>query len=94
MDTQNKGHKVQKSIKGQKKKEKKRKKYQVFILKDRCKGCKLCVLYCPTDTLEMSQDVNINGNFIPRVINLENCKGCNLCFKMCPDFAVYVEEKV
>jgi 2-oxoglutarate ferredoxin oxidoreductase subunit delta len=85
---------VQKSqIEKSKKKRKKMKKHQIFIIKDRCKGCRLCVLYCPSDTLEMSQEVNINGNFIPKVKNIEKCKGCNLCFKMCPDFAIYVTEK-
>jgi 2-oxoglutarate ferredoxin oxidoreductase subunit delta len=88
MVSQKKGHNVKKNKRGKNKKQ-----YQIYILKDRCKGCKLCVLYCPTDTLEMSDEVNINGNFIPRIIDLEKCKGCKLCFKMCPDFALYVEDK-
>lgn len=83
-------------MKKSKKDEKKkigRKEYQIKIIDDRCKGCRLCVLYCPTDTLEMSKNVNKLGNFIPVVKNIKTCKGCYLCFKFCPDFAIFCYEK-
>ena len=34
---------------------------QVFIIEDRCKGCILCVEYCPKDILEMSSGFNHKG---------------------------------
>ena len=74
------------------KKKASKKNYKITILEDRCKGCKLCVIYCPTDTLEMSNNVNIKGNFIPKIKNIKACKGCNLCFKFCPDFAIFCTE--
>ena len=69
-----------------------KKKYKVTIIKDRCKGCKLCVLFCPSGTLEMSQEINSKGYILPKVVDISKCKGCNLCFKYCPDFAIYCEE--
>ncbi len=69
-----------------------KKKYKITIIAERCKGCKLCVTYCPTDTLEMSEKINEKGYFVPQVVNISKCKGCNLCSKYCPDFAIFCEE--
>ena len=66
-------------------------KYKITIIKDRCKGCKLCVSYCPMGTLEMSDEMNEKGFNIPRVVSLDTCKGCELCSKYCPDFAIFCE---
>ncbi len=63
--------------------------YKITIIKDRCKGCGLCVLYCPKEVLQMSKEINIKGNLIPKVQKKKKCIGCNLCFKFCPDFAIY-----
>jgi len=64
-------------------------KFEITIIKERCKGCKLCVIYCPTETLEMTEELNFNGYFVPEVIDIIRCKGCNLCTKICPDFAIF-----
>lgn len=66
--------------------------FKVTIIKARCKGCELCVQYCPTDTLEMSKELNEKGNHFAIIKNLNNCKGCEQCYKLCPDFAIYVEK--
>lgn len=65
------------------------KKFSITIIKERCKGCKLCIIYCPTETLEITEELNYNGYFVPRVIDIKSCKGCNLCSKICPDFAIF-----
>jgi len=66
--------------------------YNIIIIDERCKGCKLCVKFCPTNTIQMSKEVNTKGYFVPVVINIVTCKGCNLCSKYCPDFAIYCKE--
>ena len=63
--------------------------YKITIIKDRCKGCELCVTYCPTETLNMSKDINEKGYFIPKVKDISRCKGCDQCSKFCPDFAIF-----
>ncbi len=68
------------------------KNFKIIIIKARCKGCKLCVTYCPTDTLKMSKETNINGYFVPEVKDIKTCSGCNLCSKYCPDFAIFCEK--
>ena len=70
----------------------KTKEFVITIINDRCKGCKLCVSYCPMGTLKISNTVNHKGFFIPEVIRVSTCKGCNQCSRMCPDFAIFSEE--
>jgi 2-oxoglutarate ferredoxin oxidoreductase subunit delta len=67
--------------------------YKIMILNDRCKGCGLCVKYCTTGTIEMSEVVNNEGYFIPIVKDIKTCKGCDLCTKFCPDFAIFCIKK-
>ncbi len=49
----------------------------------RCKGCSICVDFCPTHVLEMK-------GTIVAVKNLEACTRCQLCDLRCPDFAIQV----
>ena len=66
---------------------------EVFIIKDRCKGCGYCVEYCPRDVLELSAEFNIKGYHPPYAKDPEACVQCGLCEMICPDFAIYVVEK-
>ena len=50
-----------------------------------CKGCEICVEFCPQKVLEMDMGVAV-------VKNLESCTKCMLCEIRCPDFAITVEE--
>ena len=34
---------------------------QVYLIPERCKGCKLCVEFCPRDVLVESQQTNSKG---------------------------------
>jgi 2-oxoglutarate ferredoxin oxidoreductase subunit delta len=55
----------------------------IEIKKEWCKGCEICVDYCPTDVLAM------NGLYA-EVVNLDACTSCGLCEVRCPDFAITV----
>ena len=69
---------------------KKKKKFrgEIFIVSERCKGCGLCVEFCPTKTLEMSAGFNSKGYHPPEIVN-NACSGCDLCGLYCPDFAIH-----
>ena len=41
----------------------------------RCKGCGLCVLFCPTKSLQMSSDLNEQGQPYP-VCDDVTCTAC------------------
>jgi 2-oxoglutarate ferredoxin oxidoreductase subunit delta len=61
----------------------------VVIRADRCKGCALCVEFCPTNALALSAEFTAKGYHPPEFIDPEACSGCDLCGMYCPDFAIY-----
>ena len=66
---------------------------EVHILKDRCKGCMICVGICQADVLRMSDDRNANGYPYPEVQSVETCVECGMCEMFCPDFAIWITLK-
>ena len=66
---------------------------QIHIASDICKGCGLCIFYCPKDVLRLSGKPNAKGYRIIEVRQPEECMGCKSCEMNCPDFAIRVESK-
>jgi len=60
--------------------------HNIVIIPENCKGCGICVEFCPTHTLGLKK-----GKVF--VANLENCTGCQLCDLRCPDFAIMVDNE-
>ena len=56
-----------------------------------CKGCGLCLYYCPRDVFEFSDKRNEKGFTVVDVVNLSNCTGCRLCEIGCPDIAIFIK---
>jgi 2-oxoglutarate ferredoxin oxidoreductase subunit delta len=56
---------------------------EVRVDKLRCKGCGICVEFCPTGVLVLN-DAKAT------VVDLEKCIACNMCDLRCPDFAITV----
>ncbi|MBN2033547.1 MAG: ferredoxin family protein [Deltaproteobacteria bacterium] len=61
---------------------KKEKVKAIVIRKDFCKGCGICVAFCPGHVLEMGED---DKAFVK---NIEACTACRLCEMRCPDLAI------
>jgi 2-oxoglutarate ferredoxin oxidoreductase subunit delta len=57
-----------------------------------CKGCGICVQYCPEKILEISDSVNRRGYYAPRVTDAARCTRCRNCDLYCPDFAIFIVE--
>jgi len=51
-----------------------------------CKGCGICVAFCPVKILELKKDKI-------HITDKEKCIKCGLCELRCPDFAIYLEEE-
>ncbi len=66
----------------------------VIIDENWCKGCNLCILYCPTKALKLAERLNKRGIHPPEMTDENICNGCRLCELVCPDFAVTVEEEM
>ncbi|MGL4994200.1 MAG: 4Fe-4S dicluster domain-containing protein [Bacteroidales bacterium] len=58
----------------------------VVIDQQRCKGCSLCVVACPTKVLALTQkEVNNKGYAYSYMENPDACIGCASCGFVCPD---------
>lgn len=58
---------------------------QVVIYNTWCKGCGLCVAFCPVGVLGLDADGH------PVVVAPEKCTACHWCDIHCPDFAIMVK---
>ncbi|MGQ9572078.1 MAG: 4Fe-4S dicluster domain-containing protein [Dehalococcoidia bacterium] len=67
---------------------------QIFIIPERCKGCKFCIDFCPRDVLVETSAMNSRGYHYPVVAEgkEEECVACQFCSILCPEFAIYTEE--
>jgi 2-oxoglutarate ferredoxin oxidoreductase subunit delta len=63
----------------------------VHFIPPRCKGCELCVTYCPTSALSMTDQLSSRGYHLPALADPQACVGCGLCELMCPEFAIFME---
>ena len=61
----------------------------VVVNTQRCKGCNLCVVACPTKVLELHpNEVNDKGYHYMK--DPESCIGCTSCATVCPDACITV----
>ncbi|MCL2166908.1 MAG: 4Fe-4S binding protein [Clostridiales bacterium] len=57
-----------------------------------CKGCEMCVLFCPNKIMALSKDkLNSKGYHPAELTDESKCTGCCICASMCPDIAITVE---
>lgn len=53
-----------------------------YVYKRWCKGCGICVAFCPEHVFALGEDGRAE------VVNPEACTGCQICDRLCPDFAI------
>ncbi len=61
----------------------------VYIHKERCKGCGLCIEFCPRDVLAEAEEFNTKGYHPPYVLQEGQCVNCQVCILICPEFSIY-----
>lgn len=57
---------------------------------EKCKGCEVCVISCPTHVISMTKDVNGKGYHYAYMENPDACTGCTNCAIVCPDGVISV----
>ncbi len=62
----------------------------VTVDRERCKGCNLCVVACPSNVLELNTEVNAKGYNFSYMKNPDDCVGCSQCAYVCPDSCLTV----
>lgn len=63
---------------------------KIKIDKEKCKGCGLCIFYCPKEQIEISKELNEKGLQFAVFKDEGECTGCCICARMCPDAAIEV----
>jgi len=65
---------------------------KIYIDARVCKGCGLCIYYCPREVLRLSDKRNQKGYTVAEAFCPGDCTGCRLCEITCPDLAIHVEK--
>ncbi|WP_432664846.1 4Fe-4S dicluster domain-containing protein [Wukongibacter baidiensis] len=55
----------------------------LLIKPELCKGCGICVAFCPKQVLAMENEKVV-------AVDIEKCIKCGLCELRCPDYAIYL----
>jgi 2-oxoglutarate ferredoxin oxidoreductase subunit delta len=67
-------------------------KFKVEVDPRRCKGCGLCVAFCPRKSMELSAQLSSAGLRWSVFVGPEGCTGCQTCTMMCPEAALTIYE--
>ena len=61
---------------------------------ENCKGCELCIVECPQETLGLDNNINKKGYHYAVMVE-DTCTGCTNCALVCPEaiITVYRESK-
>jgi 2-oxoglutarate ferredoxin oxidoreductase subunit delta len=62
----------------------------IVVDAEKCKGCEVCVVNCPTNTIALAKDVNGKGYNYAYPATPDNCIGCANCAMVCPDGVITV----
>lgn len=65
----------------------------IIIDEQYCKGCGLCMHYCPKQILKKSERRNAKGYVPPMAAAPEQCSKCRTCELICPELAITLEGK-
>jgi len=66
----------------------------IHLIPERCKGCGICIEFCPQQVLAQSERSNGKGYHLPTIaLGKESaCVHCQFCSLVCPEFAIYTTE--
>jgi 2-oxoglutarate ferredoxin oxidoreductase subunit delta len=63
---------------------------RITINYDKCKGCLLCISFCPKNLIVKSDKLNRQGLNYVEFRQKDSCLGCAMCAIICPDCCIEV----
>ena len=63
---------------------------RVEIDRESCKGCELCIHFCPKNLIVSSDKFNASGYQTASFNDSDECTGCAICALVCPEVAIEV----
>jgi len=73
-----------------------KKKGKITLDVEACKGCYLCIAFCPEKLFVISKELNQKGYYPTEFVDSNGsnedrkCTGCCTCATICPDVAIEV----
>ena len=62
----------------------------IIIASELCKGCELCISFCPKGAISQSDQLNAAGYQSALFAEDKGCTGCAICALVCPEAAIEV----
>jgi 2-oxoglutarate ferredoxin oxidoreductase subunit delta len=62
----------------------------IEIDRELCKGCQICISFCPKDVISPSDRLNASGYLPVSFDDSGACTGCAICAVVCPEVAIEV----
>jgi len=65
----------------------------ITIDEQRCKGCALCIEFCPKKVIVVSRKLNPGGYYPAEFVAADGkagCTGCAICGLVCPEVVIEV----
>jgi 2-oxoglutarate ferredoxin oxidoreductase subunit delta len=66
---------------------------RILVDDEKCRGCGLCIVFCPRQVLAASTRFNHDGLSPVEQQYPERCIGCATCALMCPHVAIILVER-
>lgn len=66
----------------------------IKIDEELCKGCAICITFCPKKVFDTSNQINNRGYYLPIIVRINDCTYCKFCELLCPEFAIIIEKRV
>ncbi len=65
----------------------------VMVKSESCKGCSLCIEFCKSGKLVLSDKLNKMGYRYAEPVEDTACTGCMICTSICPDLVIEVYDE-
>jgi 2-oxoglutarate ferredoxin oxidoreductase subunit delta len=62
----------------------------IEINQELCKGCEICISFCPKKVIILTDKLNASGYTPAAYNNSGECTGCAICATVCPEVAIEV----